>query len=158
MVCSVFGGYLRQYRSLFLALGKFNLIYVSASDRLFQAAERDFRHFIAGLESEAKGTKAEAQEAQLIEYFEARALYESQRLDSFDRARLIQLRNDRERFSASSYDALYQTWKTGGEAAILTRSKAPQPHRASLHATFSTRLLLQDYDVFGSRPRPSNWV
>src|SRR6185312_11333923 len=49
---SRFGGYLRQYRSLFLALAKFNLIYVSASDRLFQAAERDFRHFIAGLESE----------------------------------------------------------------------------------------------------------
>ena len=153
---SRFGGYLRQYRSLFLALAKFNLIYVSASDRLFQAAERDFRHFIAGLESEANGTKAEAQEAQMIEYFEARALYESQRLDSFDRARLIRLRNDRERFSGPSFEALYQTWKSGGEAAILTRSKAPQPHRTSIHATFSTRLLLQDYDVFGSRPRASN--
>ena len=147
---------MRQYRSLFLALAKFNLIYVSASDRLFQAAERDFRHFIAGLESTANGTKAEAQEVRMIEYFEARALYESQHLDSFDRARLIQLRNDRERFSGPNFEALYQTWKTGGEAAILENSKAPQPNRISIQATFSTHLLQQDYDFFGSPPRASN--
>ena len=77
---SRFGSYLRQYRSLFLALARFNLIYVSASDRLFQPAERDFRHFIAGLESTADGTKAGDQEVRMIEYFEARALYESQQL------------------------------------------------------------------------------
>jgi hypothetical protein len=153
---SRFGSYLRQYRALFLALAKFNLIYVSASDRLFQAAERDFRHFVAGLESTANGTEAEGQEVRMVEYFEARALYESQRLDSFDRARLIQLRNDRERFSGSRFEALYQTWKTGGEAAILPNSKAPQPNRISIPATFSTHLLKQDFQFFGSPPRASH--
>ena len=153
---SRFGNYLRQYRSLFLALARFNLIYVSASDRLFQAAERDFRHFIAALESTANGAKSEDQEVRMVEYFKSRALYESQQLDSFDRARLIQLRNDREQFSGPSYEALYQTWKTGGEAAILGNSKAPQPNRISLQPTFSTHLLKQDYEFFGTPPRASN--
>ena len=153
---SRFGSYLRQYRALFLALAKFNLIYVSASDRLFQPAERDFRHFLAGLESTGNGATAEDQEVRLVEYFRARALYESQHLDSFDRARLIQLRNDRERFSGASFEALYNTWKIGGEAAILQNPKALPPNRISVQATFSTHVLKQDYDFFGSPPRASN--
>jgi hypothetical protein len=153
---SRFGSYLRQYRALFLALAKFNLIYVSASDRLFQAADRDFRNFIAGLESTANGATAEDQEVRMIEYFVARARYESQQLDSFDRARLIQLRNDRERFSGPEFETLYQTWKTGGEAAILQNSKAPQSDQISIQATFSTHLLKQDFEFFGTPPRASN--
>ena len=153
---SRFGSYLRQYRSLFLALAKFNLIYVSSSDRLFQPAERDFRHCIAGLESTANGAMAEDQEVRMIEYFVARTRYESQQLDSFDRARLIQLRDDRERFSGSRFEALYQTWKTGGEATILQNSRASQPKRTSIQATFSTYLFHHDYEFFGTPPRASN--
>jgi len=153
---SRFGHYLRQYRSLFLALNAFRVVYVAAADRLFKISERDFRHFVAGMELTANGEGIDPQTKRMLEYFDARSLYESRHLDSFDRAKLLQLRNDREEFSGPSHEALYERWKTGDDAAILGNSDARHSHAAGIHGMFSTHLLKQDYDVFGTSPRASN--
>ena len=152
---SRFGNYLRQYRSLFLALRKFQVVYVAASDRLFQVSERAFRHFVSDLERSASGVATDPQLTHLLEYFQARKLYEAKELESFDRAKLIQLRNERQEFSGLKYDALYERWRSEGDGAIVGNSQRRPADRRAVCGTFSTHLLERDYNLFGTSPRVS---
>jgi len=152
---SRFDSYLEQYRSLFCALTQFHVIYAADRDRSFRLAERQFERFLTELNGAATGRTIDPHIRRMLDHFEARSLYEAQQFESFDRAKLIQLRNDREEFRSPKYEALYQRWKTDGEAAIVAPLSAKHRHHRGVNGTFSTHLFAQNYDVFGAAPRAS---
>ena len=81
-----------------------------------------------------------------------RRLYEAKELASFDRAKLIQLREGQREFSGESDEALYARWKAARDCAVfetLEPGALPQP---AVRGAFSTHLLEHDYGLFGSFP------
>jgi hypothetical protein len=147
---SRFDTYLLQYGPLFRLLPQFQLVFVAARPRLFKAAEGRFERFLTqgAADSPVVGSSAKLQ--RLLEYFEARRLFEAQQLASFDRAKLLRLRDDREAFSGSEYEGLYERWKSAGDRAVLDALATDSVARGRTCATFSTYLLEHDYDIFGS--------
>jgi hypothetical protein len=146
---SRFETYLHNYRGLFASLSAFQVVYVAATPARFEGAKRAFERFLKSIPNDKNGA-ADPEFARLPEYFEARLLYETKQFDSFDRARLIRLRNDQEEFFGEKIEALYEQWKAAGDSAIL-QDPAPKtvtPER--ICGTFSTYLLEHQYDLFGS--------
>jgi hypothetical protein len=144
-----FETYLEEYGRLFAALGRFRLIYVAAVPSVFWVAKNAFDATISrmhggfGIELDARKFGA------LIEHFEARRLFEARRFDSFDREKLIQFRDDRERFSRAEYNELYKIWCTSGETGIRQKVLPFEPRENSIAATFDTHLLKHNYELFG---------
>jgi hypothetical protein len=148
---SRFESYLAQYRSLFGSLRGFHLVYVAASEVHFGTAQRLFENFIRS-GSAASTVPSEGSPGQLLEYFEARRLYESGQLASFDRAKLVQLRQARREFSNEEHEALYARWKAGGPTSAIEVSGSETARPPLILGTFSTFLLEHDYELFGRFP------
>jgi len=147
---SRFETYLAQYSRLLAALSQFRLVYVAATPVLFAAAKRSFDRFLAARRSGSDGSAIDPRIRRILEHFEARRQYESQQFSGFDRAKLIQFRNEREEFSGKETEALYARWKTDGERAVIA-ILAPEIKTAGpIHGTFSAYLLEHHYDLFGS--------
>ena len=143
-----FDTYLDQYAGLFLELADFELIYVADRDLLFAPAAQRFRAFWRRSGEAGNGTSGEVA-GRLLQYFEARALFENGQMDSFTREKLIRFRNDREEFSALRYQRLYEQWiKRGGARAALEliAPKVDSPVRPE--PSFGTYLLGRSYDFF----------
>ncbi len=98
---------------------------------------------------------SEVERQRLLDYFEARRLYDAQQFESFDRGRLIQLRDDRQTFSAPAYEALYRLWKTEGAAAVDRRITRANGSPARPQAAFETVRLNYNYSLFGGVSRIS---
>lgn len=146
---SRFETYLKQYRLLFEALPGFELVYVAETNVLFPWAERLFWRFAASRDSAGKPAVDPAI-ARMLEHFEARSLYDSGCLESFDRAKLVRLRDEREEYSGAEFSALYERWKLHGEHGVL-EVLAPECAVDKRSATtFSTYLIKEHYDLFGS--------
>jgi hypothetical protein len=147
---SRFETYLAQYSRLLSCLPEIHLIYVAATPALFNVAKRSFDRFAAARKSGLNGTAIDPRVRRILGHFEARRLYEAKRFSDFDRAKLIQFRNDREEFSGTEMEALYARWKTNGERAVM-EILAPEIKTAGpIRGTFSTYLLEHHYDLFGS--------
>jgi hypothetical protein len=146
---SRFETYLNQYRNLFASLPGFEVIYVAARPLLFQAARRRFERFVTTGLGRNGGASAPDLE-QLLGYFEARHLYETGDLASFDRATLIRLRDQRQLFSEPEYELAYRRWLTDGAKAVAHILASKPATRPLTHGTFSTCLLEQSYELFGS--------
>ncbi len=148
---SRFESYLRNYRSLFNSLPGFRLVYIAAKNRHFESAQRIFENFIesdSGLPTATRISRTD----RLIQYFEVRRLYESGQLESFDRAKLLRLRQERAEFSSAKQEMAYARWKAGGpdsEPETLKPETAAQP---LILGAFSTFLLEHNYDLFGNFP------
>lgn len=149
---SRFESYLEEYASLFAVLPRFHLIYVSANARPFAVAQRVFERFLI------RGTIGDPGEIgtplldRVLAYFTARRLYESGQTASFDRAKLIQLRDLRREFCGAAWENRYARWKAGGNRETLAGLWPETPSRPPLCASFSTFLLEHDYELFGHFP------
>jgi len=148
---SRFESYLTNYRSLFNSLPAFHLVYIAAKDRHFASAQRVFERFIGRDSGISMVTKMSLPD-RLLQYFEARRLYENGQLESFDRAKLLRLRQERSEFSSEKHEVAYERWKATGPP--LAR-EILGPGTASQHlivGAFSTFLLEHNYDLFGNFP------
>jgi hypothetical protein len=147
-----FRTFLQQYARLLRHLREFHVVYVAASDRLFQAAAGTFARVFDQPPAAKELSSSDALATRMLEHFKARRLYETQQWTSFDRAGLIRFRDERQEFSGEKYEPLYEQWKRGevaGSAAmktVLNSERASSPH---FHGTFSTYRLEQTYDFFG---------
>ncbi len=146
---SGFETYLFRYRSLFESLPQFNVVYVAARPLLFGAAERLFRRF-AGQSWSRNGAEAPAVNNDLRAYFEARCLYERGELASFDRAKLLRFRDQRDRFSGSETETQYAQWRSCHERKATGGFTSSPEATAALGGSFSVCLLTHSYDLFGS--------
>lgn len=148
---SRFESYLSQCSSLFGSLACFHLVYVAASDAPFKAAQRLFENFIRRDNAASKAAEAPPKE-RLLQYFETRRLYESGRLESFDRAKLLRLRQERSEFSSEKHEALYAHWKSGEPGSDLEIVGSETIARPLILGAFSTFRLEHDYELFGHFP------
>lgn len=151
--CSRFEAYLAQYSALFRCLPGFDLIYVAASRNLFWQAENVFNAFLRG---GIPMNLAPSDVERLLSHYQDRERSENGDWNSFDRTKLIRLRDERDEFSGPVFDSLYGLWKTAGGAAVrdfIARRTAP---KEPLQGKFSSYLLPHNYDLFGSDPERPN--
>ena len=146
---SAFETYLQQYADLWRGLKEFQVIYVADSKRLYQASERRFAAFLEQLKSPNPDLDT-VHAMRLLEHFEARFQYESGKFASFSREKLVRLRNESVEFSGPKYQALYERWKTAGHQAVLDDVAPPARLPLSCQGSFSTHLVEQSYEFFGS--------
>ena len=132
----------------FTSLPHFAVIYVAASATHFKPAQATFERFLLKGFSTNTTMPIDPDLQHLLNYFAARQQFEMNRLEGFDRAKLIQLRKDREEFSGPKYDALYDRWKTGGDATVLPNHGPEMSAKTGVLGTISTYLLEQSYDLF----------
>jgi hypothetical protein len=124
---------------------------VAASNAPFKAAQHLFENFIRRNNAASKATGGSSHE-RLLQYFEARRLYESGCLESFDRAKLLRLRQERSEFSSGKHEALYAQWKSGGPGFELEIAESETVAGPLILGAFSTFLLEHDYELFGHFP------
>ena len=145
---SGFETYLDQYRPLFGALPLFRVVYVATRPFLFEAAERLFHRFTAQ-KTNSPTALGGTVPVHLRTYFETRFLYETGDLTSFDRAKLIQLRDQRLQRSDAETEGLYLRWRCSRQHAANAVSQWESAAATPLRGTFSVSLLEHNYDVFG---------
>jgi hypothetical protein len=154
--CSRFEAYLHQYCALFTRLSRFEVIYVAASRNLFWEAENVFKAFARGVQRGDRAGLAVHDLARLLEHFEDRERSENGLWDSFDRARLIRLRDERQEFSGPFFDSLYDRWKAGDKDAVHAAAAEKTSCAEPLSGAFSAHFLRHNYDVFGSALEAAN--
>jgi hypothetical protein len=148
--CSGFEGYLHRYRALFAQLPHFELIYVASSRALFWEAENLFKLFLCG-QSRGNTTNLQTLDlGRLLLHFEDRQRSENGLWDSFDRTKLIRLRDERQEFSGSFFDSLYERWKAGGKEAVQATVIQTMSSELPLNGIFSSHFLRHNYDLFGT--------
>ena len=147
---SGFETFLSRYAGLFIYLPEFCAIYVATSDALFSKAQNTFERLRTTGWAALNGADYNGQIDKLLEYFEARRLFEGKQFTSFDRAKLIRFRDQQEAYSRPKVDALYQRWKAGGDITSLSNSSPKQGLEPNHSGHFSTCLLKQTYDFFGN--------
>jgi hypothetical protein len=150
LTVSRFETFLSQYRPLFAFLNRFQVVYVAATPRLFTAAQRVFERALAGSHSTTDASPSSSLVTRLLAHFEARNLYEANQFSSFDKAKLIRLRNDLKEFSGTEHQQLYERWKTEGASVLGTTLMPRNAVAKQIHGTFSHYLLEHNYDLFGS--------
>ena len=147
---SGFETFLKKYRMLLAGLREFQLIYVAEADRHFEAAARAYGRCFNQESVAQQAAHGDPRIDRLIAHFEARRLYEAQQWSGFDRAKLIQFRDERTQFSGPRFDSLYERWNVGGEAALRSILNPKTASGTPGHGAFSTCLLEENYDLFGS--------
>lgn len=145
-----FETFVTQYRPLLSSLSHFRMVYVAASPRLFSAAKRAFEHILSGQFKRADGTPRSSIVSRLLDHFDARNLYESHQFSSFDRAKLIRLRDDLNEFSGPEHQRLYERWKTEGPLVLRNPLEPANRGTKPVDGSFSHYLLEQNYDLFGT--------
>jgi hypothetical protein len=145
-----FESFLKEHNRLFERLDRFELIYVCTPDTPFQACETVFRRSLQFATPQSSVPTGLADVNRLIDHFEDRQMYDVGDLDSFDRARLIRLRGDKQTYSGRRFDELYSRWQTGGRAALERSLSTVLPSPQSIDARFSIYFLRHNYDVFGT--------
>jgi hypothetical protein len=145
---SRFESYLEAYLRLFEVLDSFELIYVATSDAHFSRARSLFERFRNNKRDDISDGDAQSGE-QLRAYFRLRQRYEQRAFSAFGRNELIRLRDARERFSDPKHEALFQVWKTTGDALWHENAASSRSGAAPLSGTFATELLRHDYSFFG---------
>lgn len=150
---SHFDSYLRQYAPLFKRMPAFRLIYIAASELPFKPAKKAFEKFFGLRQESPTALQDEAVRTRLFAYFEARRLYEAAQLETFDRSKLISLRDDRQAFSGPEYEALYRLWTGQGASAVEHTINRANFASKSAQGIFETVLLKYNYSLFGSVSR-----
>lgn len=144
-----FASHLNQYMRLWTRLPQFELVYVADSKRLFHSAHRLFERFCKTGSAREQPVDVE----RLLHHFADRRAYAEGALHSFDRSRLLQMRDDRQLFSGRAFEVLFDAWKNGGEEAIRTAFAWQKNTSTRLNGCFQTHLLEHSYDVFGTTSR-----
>lgn len=142
-----FETFLGHYSRLFAALAAVRVVYVSDRVAPFHGAEAVMKKRLVRGES---GRNSATFVKRLVSHFGLRSRYEARQFDGFDRATLIQLRDDQTEFTGPKFDSYYELWKAGGDAAvrqILAPQAVSEPRPA---LSFSTHLLENNYDFLGT--------
>lgn len=146
---SAFQTFLEKYIPLLASLREFNVIYVATNDAHFGPARRILERAF-GPKSERDFVPDEALTHRMLQHFETRRLHETQQWNGFDRAKLIQFRDERKEFSGDKFEALYRLWTTSGAAAVKASfSDQKQSGRLGCGSLLTCRLE-QNYDFFGN--------
>jgi hypothetical protein len=147
---SGFWTFLQQYGRLFAALRRFHVVYVADIAIRFEAAEAAFGRFIAGRMQAESMAPGDPLVRRMLAHFEARNHYEAQQWSTFDRDKLIRLRNERREFSGDPHEALYRLWKSGGAMAVDTVLAATRGPTIPSEGSFSIYRVEHPYDFFGA--------
>lgn len=147
-----FATFLKKYSPLLSELRQSQVIYVAATERLFVAAERVFRCFVAPEMEMVSAQSASELAPELLQHFESRRRFELQEWAAFDRAALLRFRDERQRFDGETYEALYKLWceavhERHGLGNISSARQATQLPAGRVH--FSTYRCVQSYELFG---------
>lgn len=143
-----FGTFLDHYAALFRVLPRFEVVYVAATERLFDAATRMFQRRFGPRAGHDSPHDPATLDPSVESYFRARSLFESGDFESFDRTKLITLREQRTAFSSAEVEARYAIWRAH-QAKPSTANRAVES--SVIHAPcgrFSTCLLRHNYEVF----------
>jgi len=138
---SGFTSFLKRYRALFAALGRFRLVYVAAEHKPFRRAERAFDRFGEALEDPEAATPG----GQTGEYFRLCRLFETRQYGQLNKAKLDRLRDLSQRFQGSAAESRFQQWVKAVE------SKA---RLGRVDAHFEAYRLPHSYEIFGIHPGP----
>jgi hypothetical protein len=134
-----FRAYLNQYQDLFRAVPEFRLVFAARDQRVAQKAARKFNKFVGSGDGSAR---------HLLTHFSDRNAFEKRQTKGWDKARIDRFRDDRDRFSAPKYDALFARWRAEGDEAVTSTVR--------LNGTFETALLKHNYDLFGGKYRAAS--
>ena len=145
-----FASFLKEHARLFGRLNQFEVVYVCAPNTPFQSPETTFRRALQAGTPAPSGSVRPAELDGLLVHFEDRQMYESGDLESFDRGRLIRLRDEKRAYSGRLFDDLYSLWQTDGRGAVVRAMVASQSISSANDARFSTCILRHNYDVFGT--------
>lgn len=148
---SRFESYLRQYERLLPRVENARIIYVAASEISFRHAARTFQRIFPAASARSLD---EASVIRILGHFKERSLYDARQFSGMDRTTLIRLRNERQEFSGPFFDELFALWFKGGEVAVRERISSETYLKGRGGVRFSTYLLRQNYDIFGSRATP----
>lgn len=145
-----FQTFLDHYAALFTSLPSFQVIYVAATPRPFERAERAFDLFQRRRQIAPSSSPNIDTANRLVRHFSDRRDYESQRLESFDREKLIRYRTERAEFSGAKVDDIFSQWMAEGDAVVQqAMGIVPTPASRS-NGTFSTFWIRHNYDFFGT--------
>lgn len=149
-----FKTFLENYGRLMTALPDYRVVYIAEHDGLFEKAGQRFEEFSLSGERQAGLLSPGARD--LLAYFEARRAYETRDFSSFDTARLIRYREEKNRFGDEHYEELFRQWRRGGAPALLAILSPNGALKEVPCERFSTYVLNHDYDLFGTLTnRPS---
>jgi len=146
---SGFETYLSRYHGLFSCLEKFRLVYVATRPLLFRDAAATFQRFVQG-DRRADERKSGGSLTDLQAFFEARWLFERGDLATFDRAKLIWFRDLRTQLAGPEIDAQFELWRRRRESTFTPESEPKSGANPTLSGSFSTSVLENNYDVFGT--------
>jgi hypothetical protein len=133
-----FETFLKQYRTLFAAVGVFEIIYVAGDTLWPQKARRIFDRRYARVADDAQ--------ARMFQFFEMRRKWEVRDFSGFTTERVIQYREEKPHFSGPQFEEQYRQWLTEGDSVRPTDGRT---------GTFRAFVLPYDYDLFGSIHRAS---
>jgi hypothetical protein len=145
---SGFWTFLNRYRGLLTHLRESQVIYVAGPGGHFEAAGKAFARFLNREQAPCDHAAPNPSVARMLEHFEARYAYETQQWSSFDRTKMIRLRNERDEFSGPEVEALYSRWKAKGQAAVVDTLEPKPLSPEPVHSTFSTTILEHNYALF----------
>ncbi|MGI9072758.1 MAG: hypothetical protein ACR2JB_15935 [Bryobacteraceae bacterium] len=146
---SAFETFLADYDPLFSALRSVEVVYLATNEILTAQAAMIFARMSGGPAGPILGLTKE----RMLAYFEARLLYENRQWASFDRSKLIILRDGRDEFSGSQIESLYALWRSGGDAALVQNGVVEERVGATNRRRLSTFILPHRYDFFGNLAR-----
>jgi hypothetical protein len=142
-----FRSYLRNYHSLFEALGAAGIVFVTTSADRFLVAQKALARFWSRARD---GASFVVDLNRLLAHFPHRLLYENRGTRSLDTAQMRALADDIHTLCGPQIDHLYAIWKQSGDeglrAEYVARQQASNPPQINL----SSCLLEYDYDLFGT--------
>lgn len=145
--------YLRQYRSLFLSLPCFEVVYVAATDRHVSRSEQCFRRLLGGSDGPQGQSVNGAHLEQLLVFFPLRAAHERRDYAGLSREQLTTLQAGLRRFRGAPIEHLYQLWRQGGRDALLSAAVRDEDGCGSpLVGRFSSCVLPFNYTPFAGAP------
>jgi hypothetical protein len=144
-----FETFLRQYHPLFMHLGNFEVVYVTAESRWVETAEKVFRQFYPTDGTTTLG-EIDPDQARMLDFFEVRRKRENKEFKGLTTERLLQYRIEKGEFGGAEFEQLYQAWLSGGMSALRLRSLG-----RSLNSGFRAVVLPHDYELFGRLQRAS---
>jgi hypothetical protein len=148
---SRFETFLSQYRPLFGCLPEFSVVYVATAPLHFEIARRVFHSFSGGPLMTSPAGPIDPRTRRLLDYYESRFLYETKQWETFDRAKLVRLRQDRQKHAGPENEGLYDQWKTGGDSIVIQRLEGRTITPVSTpKVSFSAYLVNEEYGFLGS--------
>jgi hypothetical protein len=117
-----FETFLDQYHHLFASLGAFEVVYVATDAPWAQKAQRIFNRRYAG-DAPAR-EEADSEQARMLRFFEMRRKWEARDFTGFSTEKVIEYREEKQRFAGAEWDERYRRWLSEGVPATRVEGHA----------------------------------